>query len=252
MKNLLKNLIVTLFWLAVWQVGAMLLNKPLLLPTPIEAIVRLGQLAAKGEFWGICLVSLGRILFGAVCALALGLVLALAASRSKLIHALLSPLITVIKSTPVASFIILLILWLGRDILPSVIVVLMGLPVVWSNVLGGIASADPLLLDMARLFRFCPLKTLRRIYIPSLAPYFLSACRSVLGLAWKAGVAAEVLTVPARSIGKMLYESKLYWEIPDLFAWTLVVIICSLIIEKVFIAALAALSHKYTGGGAEK
>lgn len=252
LKSFTKNLIVLLFWLLVWQAGAMLLNKPLLLPTPIAVIGRLSQLVLSEAFWGICLVSLGRILLGVVCAVALGVLLALATNRSRVLESLFTPLITVIKSTPVASFIILLILWIGRDILPSVIVVLMALPVVWSNVSTGITSTDPLLLEMAKLFCFSRWKRLRRVYIPSVMPHFLAACRSTLGLAWKAGVAAEVLTVPAVSIGKMLYESKLYWETLDLFAWTLVVIICSLIIEKVLISALTALGKSWAKGGIAK
>ncbi len=252
LKRLTKNLIVLLFWLLLWQAGAMLLSKPLLLPTPIAVIGRLCQLVFSEDFWAICLVSLGRILLGVICAVVFGVMLAVATSCSKLLKSLFSPLITVIKSTPVASFIILLILWIGRDILPSVIVVLMALPVMWSNVSTGIASTDPLLLEMAKLFRFSPWKKLRRVYIPSVMPHFLAACRSTLGLAWKAGVAAEVLTVPAVSIGKMLYESKLYWETLDLFAWTLVVIICSLIIEKVLISALTALGKSRVKGGTAK
>ena len=125
------------------------------------------------------------------------------------------------------------------------IVVLMALPVVWSNVSTGIASTDPLLLEMAKVFRFSPWKRLRRVYIPSVMPHFLAACRSTLGLAWKAGVAAEVLTVPAVSIGRMLYESKLYWETLDLFAWTLTVIVLSLTFEALISFFTAKLYKKY-------
>ena len=248
LKSLAKNLIVLLFWLLVWQAGAMLLNKPLLLPAPPAVVGRLAQLVLTAAFWRTVALSLGRILLGVICATLLGVALAVATACSKLLLSIFSPLITVIKSTPVASFIILLILWIGRDILPSVIVVLMALPVVWSNVSAGIAGTDRQLLQMAKVFRFSVWRRLRRIYVPSVMPHFLSACRSCLGLAWKAGVAAEVLTVPAVSIGKMLYESKLYWETLDLFAWTLVVIICSLIIEKVLMAAVGRLSKAYGGG----
>lgn len=251
LKRLAKNLIVLIFWLGVWQALALLVGKPLLLPAPPAVLGRIAQLLVTAEFWRITAVSLGRILLGVVCAMVLGVILALVTSRWALLRSLFSPLLTVIKSTPVASFIILLILWVGRDILPSVIVVLMALPIVWSNVSTGITQTDPLLIEMARVFRFSPWRRLRRVYIPSVMPNFLAACRSCLGLAWKAGVAAEVLTVPALSIGKMLYESKLYWETLDLFAWTVVVIICSLIIEKVLIAAIAALGRKYSPGGAK-
>ncbi|MBQ9733671.1 MAG: ABC transporter permease subunit [Clostridia bacterium] len=247
LKTFAKNLIVLAFWLFVWQGLTVLVGNPLLLPSPIAVIGRMAELMLTGSFWHTVALSLGRILLGVVCAVVLGLALAVATSFSRLLHSLFSPLITVIKSTPVASFIILVLIWVGRDILPSVIVVLMALPVVWSNVSTGISSTDALLLQMGRVFRFSFGKTLRRIYIPSVMPHFLSACRSCLGLAWKAGVAAEVLTVPAVSIGKMLYESKLYWETLDLFAWTLVVIICSLISEMVLMAAIGRLG-KSRGG----
>lgn len=252
LKSLIKNLTVLLFWLLVWQGLSMIVAKPLLLPAPLAVLGRLCELIVSLSFWQITALSLGRILLGVICAVVLGVALAIITSRSRLLESLFTPLITVIKSTPVASFIILLLIWVGRDILPSVIVVLMALPVMWSNVSAGISSTDPLLLEMAGVFGFSRRRKLRRVYIPSVMPHFLAACRSTLGLAWKAGVAAEVLTVPAVSIGKMLYESKLYWETLDLFAWTLVVIICSLIIEKVLISALTVLGKSWAKGGISK
>ena len=97
---------------------------------------------------------------------------------------------------------------------------------------------------MNSCFRFPPFRRLRRVWVPSVLPSFLAACRSTLGLAWKAGVAAEVLTVPVRSIGKMLYESRLNLETTDLFAWTVVVILCSLAIEKLLTALLGFLGQR--------
>ncbi|MGN1002707.1 MAG: ABC transporter permease [Oscillospiraceae bacterium] len=249
LKKLGKNFIVLLFWLAVWELLALLVGKPLLLPDPPTVLARLGTLVTTAAFWAITAVSLLRILCGALIALALGTALAVLTCRFKAMDALFSPLLTVIKSTPVASFIILVLIWVGRDYVPSLIVVLMVLPVVWGNVTAGVRNTDPLLLRTARVFRFSRARTLRRVYIPSVMPYFLSACRTSLGLAWKAGIAAEVLTVPARSIGKMLYESKLYLETVDLFAWTLVVIVCSLVIEKVLMAAVGRLGKSYAAGG---
>lgn len=246
----LKNFIVFAFWIAVWWGLALIVNKELLLPDPLTVLKRLGALVVSTRFWLITAASLGRILLGAVVAVLLGLALAVATSHSRALHALFSPVITVIKSTPVASFIILVLIWVGRDILPSLIVLLMALPVVWTNVSAGIMETDALLLQTAKVFRFSALRTVRRVYIPSVMPHFISACRSCLGLAWKAGVAAEILTVPTVSIGKMLFESKLYLETVDLFAWTLVVIICSLVIEKVLMSAIGRLGKNYSTGGA--
>lgn len=139
-----------------------------------------------------------------------------------------------IKSTPVASFIILALVWLTGNYVPIFIGFLMVLPVIYSNVFQGIAQVDVKLLEMAKVFRMSRGKKLLKIYIPSVLPYFTAACRTALGLAWKAGVAAEVIGVTQNSIGRQLYYSKIYIETADLFAWTAVVILLSLSLEKIF------------------
>lgn len=249
MKTLLKTCGVAAFWLCVWQLLALWVGNGLLLPSPVAVVVRLGQLALTASFWKVTALSLLRVVLGSVLAVVLGVLLAVICCRWKLADTLFAPMVTVIKSTPVASFIVLLLLWLGRDLLPVVIVVLMALPVIWGNVCAGIRNTDPLLLRTAKVFGFSRGRTLRRVYIPSVMPHFLSGCRTALGLGWKAGIAAEVLTVPALSIGKLLMEAKQYWEVTDLFAWTLVVILCSLIIEKVLMAAIGRLGRACWPGG---
>lgn len=238
MKRFLKNCIIAAFWLALWAVLAYAVDKPLLLPGPWSVLKRLLELAATARFWATAGNTLLRIGLGLLCAVPAGVFLAAATCRFRLLESLLSPVLTITQSTPVASFILLLLIWLGRDILPSVIVALMVMPVVWRNVCAGVRNTDKQLLELAKVYRFPSIRTLRRIFIPSVSPYFFAAVRTSLGLAWKAGVAAEVLTVPKNSIGQMLYESKLYLETLDLFAWTVAVILCSLIIEKLLAAAI--------------
>lgn len=237
-KRILKNCIIAAFWLGLWAALAFVVDKPLLLPGPWAVLRRLLELAGTVQFWAITGRTLLRIGLGLLCAVPAGILLAAATCRFRLLRELFSPLLTIIQSTPVASFILLLLIWLGRDILPAVIVALMVLPVVWRNVSAGVENTDSQLLEVARVYRFPAGRILRRVYIPSTAPYFFAACRTSLGLAWKAGVAAEVLTVPKGSVGQMLYESKLYLETTDLFAWTVTVILCSLIIEKLLAAAI--------------
>lgn len=244
-KRIIKNCIIAAFWLGLWAVLALAVDKPLLLPGPLAVLKRICELAATAQFWITAGRTLLRIAFGLLCAIPVGTALAALTCRFRLLRELLSPLLTIVQSTPVASFILLFLIWLGRNILPSVIVSLMVLPLVWRNVSAGVENADLQLLEVAKLYRFSPVRTLRRVYIPSVAPYFLAACRTSLGLAWKAGVAAEVLTVPKDSIGQMLYESKLYLETIDLFAWTVTVILCSLVIEKLLAAAIG---HFEKGG----
>lgn len=225
------SVMAVLLWLVVWHIAAIRLGKPLLLPTPLAVAKRLGELIVTSNFWRYTLRSLLRVLGGIVLGVGIAVIVAALTAAFRPAELLLSPLITVIKTTPVASFIILAMLWISDDILPVFISFLMVFPVVWANLHTALRSIPRPYHDLAQIYRLPLLRRIRRIYAPSALPYFLSACRSSLGLAWKAGIAAEVLALPALSIGKQLNESKLYLETTDLFAWTVVVIVLSLALE---------------------
>ncbi len=227
--------IAILFWIGVWWLISLAVDSELLLPSPPKVLLRLGQLSLTGGFWKNTGLSLLRVVSGILGALVVGYLLAFLCARFSFLYALVKPFMTVIKATPVASFIILLLLWIGRDILPAIISALIVLPVIWENVTEGLRRTDRSLLEMAKTFHLSQWTVLRVLYIPAARPYLLAGCRASVGMGWKAGIAAEVLAVTAFSIGKSLYESKLYLETVDLFAWTLCVILISVVTEKLFL-----------------
>lgn len=227
----IERAFILIFWFTLWAIAASLVASPLLLPTPLAVLSRLWELFAAGAFWHATSLSFLRVIGGILLGISIGCLTAILTAGIPFLRALLKPMITTVKSTPVASFIILVNLWLDHGILPVFISFLMVFPVVWANVDQGLRAVDPAHLALAHVYRFPVARTVRRIYIPTVRPYFISACRSSLGLAWKAGIAAEVLVPSVISIGKHLYESKLYLETTDLFAWTLMVILFSLLLE---------------------
>ena len=247
LRKTLRTLAVVLFWLLVWQLAAALAGQELLLPSPLRVARELIRLAGGAEFWLTVAQSIRRVLTGIASAVLLGILLALLTHKSALLRALLSPVMTLVKSTPVASFIILALVWLGRDVVPPVIAALMVLPVVWANVSQGLDGIDPQLLELAQVFRLPRGRVFRRITLPSVLPHLRAALCSALGLGWKAGVAAEILTVPARSIGKRIYEAKIYLETTELFAWTAAVVLLSLVIERLLLRLVGRIGKK---GGA--
>lgn len=219
-------------WLLLWQLSSMAVGLPLLLPSPLAVLLRLGQLCTGADFWLTVASSLLRILLGFLLGVLFGTALAGLCWRFRLIDVLARPLLGVLKSTPVASFIILALVWVKTTWLATVISFIMVLPLIYANVREGIDSADRQLLEMAQVFRLSRRKTFRYCYLPAILPFFLSAISSALGFAWKSGIAAEVLGRPARAIGSQIYDSKIYLETPDLFAWTLVVILLSVLLER--------------------
>lgn len=222
-----------LFWLAVWQVVSMWLDSAILLVSPVNVLCRLGQLIWTVPFWKAVLFSVSRITSGFLLAVLTGGLLAAAAARCQRILELLAPVMLAVRSVPVASFIILALIWFSSRNLSILIAFMMVLPVIYTNVLGGIRTVDGQLLEMAHIFRVSKLRVARYIYLPQIMPFFNSACSVSLGLAWKAGVAAEVIGIPRGSVGERLQQAKVYLDTPDLFAWTLVIVVLSLVFEKV-------------------
>ena len=220
-----------LFWLLVWHTAAKLLDSELLFPTPAATIIRLCELAKESDFWLAVCHSLARILAGCTLGIFFGSLLGLVTAMSRVLYELFNPLLTVVRSTPVASFIILALVWIKRDNVAVFIAFLMVLPILWGNVSRGIAECDRGLIEMAHIFGFSKKDMLTKIYLPSVRPYFFAGCTTALGLSWKAGVAAEVLSLPKHALGSELYYAKNYLETPTLFAVTLVVILLSLILE---------------------
>ena len=229
------------FWLAVWQIAAMALaavypHGELLLASPADVLLRLVQLAVTAAFWRTVAWSAVRIFGGFLLATVLAVALAALAAWKQWLRGLMAPLVAAVKAVPVASFIILALVWLNRQSLSLFISALMVFPPVYLNVLEGICRTDRQLLEMARVFRVSFGRRLRGIYLPQVMPYFRTAVSLGLGLCWKAGAAAEVIGMPGGSIGERLYTAKVYFQTPDLFAWTVTIVAVSVIFERLFLA----------------
>ncbi|MDE6728283.1 MAG: ABC transporter permease subunit [Oscillospiraceae bacterium] len=233
-----------LFWLAVWQIAALKLDSNLILVSPIDAVKRLCGLAAIGDFWWSILFSAGRVLLGFALGLAAGTVLALVSAKVRLVRTLFSPLISAMRSIPVASFTILALIWIGSKNLSVLVSFLICVPIVCANMLEGMDNLDPKLGEMADVFRIPPWRRFVGVYLSQLLPFFRSASRLAIGLCWKSGVAAEVIGIPNGSIGEQLYQSKVYLETADLFAWTITVILLSWLCEKIFMLLVDLLQKR--------
>lgn len=232
------NFLAALLALGVWEAAARMLGNRLLLVGPLTVALRLTQLVVEKTFWQAVGFTFTRITAGFLLAFLLALVLAALSARFPLAETLLRPYLTAVQTVPVASFIVIALLWLSGRKLSIFISFLMVLPVLYTNLLHGIKAADPKLLEMAQVFRLSPLRRIRCIYLPAMESYILSACHVALGLCWKAGVAAEVIGVCSGSVGGMLYDAKVYLEISDLFAWTAVIVAVSVGFEKLFLYAV--------------
>ena len=226
------------FWLAVWQLAAAAIGQEVFLVSPLQAAGTLVQLLPQPDFWQRVGFSAGHILLGFLLGAVCSVVCSVAAERWVWVDALLSPVMQLVKATPVASFIILALVWVSGKSLSILISFLMVLPVLYGAVRTGIKSADPQLLEMARVFRLPLARRVKAIWLPAVLPAFRQGCSVALGICWKSGVAAEVIGLPDGSIGDALYRAKITLSTGELFAWTFVIILLSAAFEKLFLALL--------------
>ena len=245
-KQFFRRLLAVAFWLAVWQTAAMAIGQEMFLVSPVQALRTLVQLLPRADFWQRVCFSSGRILLGFVLGAVVSVVLAVCAARWSAADALLAPVMQLVKATPVASFIILALVWVRGSALSVLISFLMVLPVLYGAVRTGIAGADVQLLEMAQVFRLSLARRVKAIWLPAILPAFRQGCSVALGICWKSGVAAEVIGMPVPSIGERLQQAKVYLDTPELFAWTLVIVLMSVGFEKLFMAALGALERRLT------
>ena len=245
MSKTAKKITAVLLLLAIWQAAAMLLNQKVLLASPVQVLIRLFTLWKEPGFIEAIAFSFTRIAGGFLIAFALGIVLAVLAGKSEWIEILLSPIMVTVKTVPVASFIIIALVWLSSKKLSVFISFLMVLPVIYNNVLSGIKNIDKNMIQMADVYHIPTGKRFKYISLPAIRPYLFSGTSIALGMAWKAGVAAEVIGIPDGSIGEMLFNAKIYLNTADLFAWTVIIVIISVCFEKAFMWILRKLYDGY-------
>lgn len=240
--------LVLAFWLVVWQVVAEVADQRILLVGPLEVLRRLVELVATGDFWATVAHSFGRIGAGFVVGAVVGAAGAVLAARSAVVDALTAPVVRAVRATPVVSFIILVLMWADSGRLALVISAMMVAPILWTTVLEGIRQRDRALLEMADVFDVPLLRRVAAVDVPAVLPYVVAGCSVAVGLAWKSGIAAEVIGLPSGSIGERLYEAKLFLSTADLFAWTVVVVVLSVVVERLVVTLLARLRDRLAGG----
>lgn len=225
-----EGFLILLFWLSIWWAISLLTNR-LLVPTPLDTLKYTIDLLQVKDTYDILFATISRVLIGLLFSIVIGLLAAVLSGMYGLLYRVLRPIITMIKSIPVVSFIILLYLYVDYQWLPSVLSLLICLPIIYGNVLEGYRVVDHELIEMSHVYKVPKLQMIKKLYIPSTIPYLAAGILTSIGIAWKATIAAEVIALVNRSIGQELYNGKAWIEYELVFAWTLIVVICSLAIE---------------------
>ena len=247
-KQVLKKVGAVFAALAFWEIAAIFIHQSILLVTPVAVFKRLFTIWQVDGFAHTIWFSFYHIVGGFLIGLATGVFLAFLAEKFSFVETMLWPWMVVVRSVPVASFVIICLIWLSPANLSVFISFLIVVPIIYQNVLEGLRADNKELLEMATVFKLSWYKRFRYIVLPKLSPFLISACKVTTGMAWKAGIAAEIIGVPNGSIGKMLSVSKMYLDTDDLLAWTVIIVVTSVVFEKIFMAIICRLLEGRKGG----
>ena len=231
-EAVLRIILPIIFWCLVWEILAGLIGHSFILPGIGKTLKALGSLITQKDFYLSVFLTLIRVIIGLILGIIVGTLLAVLCYRVKPINYLFSPLITIIKSTPVASFIVVLWIMMSADALSVFIAFLMVMPIIWQNVTDGYLAVDKGLNEVCEVYNFSPSKRFRLLIFPTLKRYLIPGIITASGLAWKAEIAAEIIAYTKHSIGQGINDAKSELNTPSVFAWTVVIILFSIVLEK--------------------
>ena len=231
-KKYIRTTLIVLIWLVIWQVLALAVNNSILLSGPVETVEALITLGATPSFYLSVGITTGKILLGFLLGGLLGSVLALLSYRINIVKEFLSPFVSVIKSIPVVSFIIIALIWAGSSNVTIIVSAVISFPIFYKNLLEGLLVTEPKMLELAKVYQMKTSKKIRYIYLPSLTPHIKSAISLAIGMAFRGGITAEVVGQPLKSIGNGLYRAKINLATSEMLAWTLVAVLSAFLVEK--------------------
>lgn len=229
----LTAILVFLFWISIWWLAALIVGDEYFLPSPIDTLLSLIGLFGQKSFYKVVFLSLVRVLSGLIFGTAVGMILAFACHRFKAIRSLVSPIISILKAMPVATFILLLWITLRGSALTIFIGFIMVMPIIFQNTIAGLDSIDKDLIEVTKVFGFGFIKKLKLLILPSLKSYIFPAVITSVGLAFKSQIAAEIIAYTKNSIGQYIYDANYSLNTGLVFAWAVVIVSFSIGLENI-------------------
>ena len=243
--KILKTCVPIAVYILIWQLLSMLVgSRLLLLPSPLDTLRAMKDIVVSEAGWKSIGMTVLRILCGYISGCAVGVALAVLTSHFHVLDWLLKPMRSLIKTTPITSFALILLVSVFSGIVPVIVAMIVVVPMIWQTTEEAIKNRSVQLSEMAKIY-LRPWQKLRYVSLPQILPPFFASASTALGFAWKAVITAEILALPKLGIGRQMQFHKIHIEIPELFAWTLLVIILSVLLEYMFKFVLKKAGQRY-------
>lgn len=233
LKNSLLTLLSIFIFVVVWKLASISMGTEIIFPSPEATFFSFIEIIKSADFFPTVFSTLGRVLLAFMIAVCAGVVVGLIIGFNRTTDILFKPVLSIIMTTPVISFILLALIWFKTEQIPIFATFLMTFPIITINVSEGIKGIDKNIIDMAYAYKVNKIRILREIYLPSIMSFLVAGISTAVGIGWKVTVTAEVLSQPQFGIGTQLDTAKMYIETSAVFAWTFVAIFLGFICEKI-------------------
>ncbi|MCL2249445.1 MAG: ABC transporter permease subunit [Oscillospiraceae bacterium] len=202
-----------------------------IIPTPPETVRIIHEEMQSDNFFEAIFSTLRRSLVSFLVSFFAGGILAALSHYAKFIGIMLSPLIALCRAMPTMALVLILLLTVGSNALPIVVGFLIIFPLCYENMQAAIAETDKKLITMAKVFKIPGRRQITGIYLPAMLPFVFSSIIAGFGLNIKVVISAEVMGLPAMSIGHLMLSARQGFNFGATFAWLTIAVILALICE---------------------
>jgi NitT/TauT family transport system permease protein len=230
-KKYFYQILAILFILLAWKFTSMGIKNGLILPAPEKTLLDFIRLISSTDFYIALGSTLLRGFFGFIIAFLMAALIGIPAGIIKSVRDFFNPVIVLLRSTPVITFILLALIWFGPDNVPVFIAILTMFPLLCKGFINGIENTDRELVEMANVYKVKRKRILSALYLPSLLPFLFNGMSNALGFGWRAVIIGEVLSQPRWGLGTEMQVAQTYLLVSKLICWSIVAVTIAFIFE---------------------
>lgn len=234
-----------LFIILVWVFASIIVNNDIIIPSFKSVSESLLNLLKEGSTYLSILNTIIKLVVVLIVSVVLAFILAMISYRFEWFSSFVTPVITLLRTIPVATISIILLLMIGNKRAPYFICSLVVLPILYESFLASLKGISKGIIEETKMLSNVTPYIIYKVYLPIIGPYLISSIIASLGLGLKVMVMAEFISQTPKTIGYSLNEEKMFLEIDNVFAWTIILILFMLIVEFVLKFVQKKMAEKF-------
>jgi NitT/TauT family transport system permease protein len=230
----------------IWHVASVYLLNSVLFPPPLRVMAKAVELARDGTLWENASISLQRIALGFFFGTLIGVPLGLAIGSFAFVRRMLEPYTEFFRFIPATALITVAVIWFGIGEGSKIfLIIYTTVFIVIINTAAGVSAVAPNKIRAARSLGASSRQVFMYVALPATVPYILTGMRLAMGNSFVTIVAAELVAANA-GLGKMIWDSRLYMLVDNIFVALLVLGLLGFTADRLFRWAIYAFAGRYS------